>query len=138
MRNDAASCVRSVVCSRVSCHPDSVPDVSERIICAMLRPLMAPSWKLANTVPPRFDRMARWLDPVERTAIFACSLPSSLSKSAALFNSGSARTDQIAGERIRRIAAGHIDGELSAGVAAIGTQIGKSAFEDAAGERGVD
>ena len=53
---------------------------------------MAPSWKFANTVPPRFDMIARWLVPLERTVIFACSLPSSLSKSAALRSSGNART----------------------------------------------
>ncbi len=82
MRNEALSCVRSVVCSLVSCHPDSVLEVSERIIWATLRPRMAPSWNTANTVPSRFDMMARWLLPVERTAIFACILPSSLSKSA--------------------------------------------------------
>jgi len=53
---------------------------------------MAPSWNTANTVPPRFDRMARWLLPAECNVIFACILPSSLSKSAALRSSGNART----------------------------------------------
>ena len=36
--------------------------------------------------------IARWLAPEERTAILACNLPSSLSKSAALRSSGNART----------------------------------------------
>ena len=53
---------------------------------------MAPSANTANTVPLRFDMIARWLGPLERTAIFACSLPSSLSKPAALRSIGSART----------------------------------------------
>ncbi len=92
IRNEAESCVRSVVCSLPSCQPDSVPEVSERIICATLSPRMAPSVNTANTVPLRFDRMARWLLPAERTAIFACILPSSLSKSAALLKRGKART----------------------------------------------
>ena len=36
--NDAESCDRSVVFSLLSCQPDSVLAVSERIICATLRP----------------------------------------------------------------------------------------------------
>ena len=84
--------MRSVACSWFSCQPDSVLAVSERIICATLRPRMAPSWNTTNTVPLMFAMIARWLLPVELTAIFACILPSSLSKSATLCSSGSART----------------------------------------------
>ncbi len=84
--------MRSVVCSLPSCHPDSVPEVSERIIAATLMPLIAPSWNTAKTVPLRFDMTRRWLLPAERNVIFACILPSSLSKSAALRSSGKART----------------------------------------------
>ena len=69
-----------------------MPEVSERIIRATLTPRMAPSWNTANTVPFRFDITARGLAPDERSASLACSLPSSLSKSAALRNSGKART----------------------------------------------
>ena len=59
--------------------------------------------------------MARWLLPDERTAIFACSLPSSLSKSAALFSSGSARTpDEIAGASHKPDRRGDVDDELAA------------------------
>ena len=90
--NDAESCDRSVAFSSLSCQPDSVPDVSERIICATLSPLIAPSWNTMNAVPVMFDMIARWLVPVERTLIFACILPSSLSKSATLRSSGNART----------------------------------------------
>ena len=61
IRNEAESWVRSVVCSLFSCHPDSVPEVSERIIWATLTPRIAPSWNTANAVPSRFDMMARWL-----------------------------------------------------------------------------
>ena len=39
-----------------------------------------------------FDMIARWLVPEERTLIFACILPSILSKSARPCSSGSART----------------------------------------------
>ena len=49
---------------------------------------MAPSWNTTNAVPAMFDMIARWLVPVERTLIFACILPSSLSKSARLRSSG--------------------------------------------------
>ena len=80
--NDADNCERSVAFSSLSCQPDSVLAVSERIICATLSPLMAPSWNTTKAVPAMFDMIARWLVPEERTLIFACILPSSLSKSA--------------------------------------------------------
>ena len=32
--------------------------------------MMAPSWNTTNAVPLRFDMMARWLEPVERTRDF--------------------------------------------------------------------
>ena len=92
MRNEAPSWLRSVACSLPSCHPDSVLDVSERIIWATLRPRIAPSCNTANTVPSRFDMMACGLAPAACSVSFACNLPSSLSKSAALCSSGSART----------------------------------------------
>ena len=41
--NDDDNCERSVAFSSLSCQPDKVLAVSERIICATLRPLMAPS-----------------------------------------------------------------------------------------------
>ena len=53
---------------------------------------MAPSWNTMKAVPAMFDMIARWLVPVERTLIFACILPSILSKSARPCSSGSART----------------------------------------------
>ena len=89
---EAESWVRSVACWLFSCQPESVEAVSERIICATLRPRICPSWNRANTVPLMLLMIARWLLPVERTAIFACILPSSLSKSAMPCSSGSART----------------------------------------------
>ena len=90
--NDADNCERSVAFSSLSCQPDSVLAVSERIICATLSPLMAPSWNTMKAVPAMFDMIARWLVPEERTLIFACILPSILSKSARPCSSGSART----------------------------------------------
>ena len=50
--------------------------------------------------------MARWLLPEERTTIFACSLPSSLSKSAALLQQRQrADAGEIAAQRVGGIAA---------------------------------
>src|SRR5207247_7528815 len=47
-------------------------------------------------------------------------------------------TDQIAGQRVNRLAPRRIDDELAADLAAIGPEIRKSAPQDTAGERGVD
>ena len=100
---------------------------------------MAPSWNTANTVPLRFDMMARWLVPEERTAIFACILPSSLSKSAAAVSSGSARTPARSLRSVKLgLGRGGIGGQFAAGLAAIGAEIGEAHLEHAAAERGVD
>ena len=90
--NDADNCDRSVALPAPSCQPDSVFAVSERIICATLSPLMAPSWNTMKAVPAMPDMIARWLAPSERTLIFACIRPSSRLKSARPSSSGSART----------------------------------------------
>ncbi len=83
--------------------------------------------------------MARWLVPVERTAIFACILPSSLSKSAALRQQRQrADAGEIAAQRVGRVRRRGIDDQLAAGLAAIGADVREGRLEHAAAERGID
>ena len=89
--------------------------------------------------PSRFDMIARWLVPEERTLIFACILPSSLSKSARLRSSGSARTPVRSARSAKvGLAVGGIDGQIAIGVAVIGAEIGDLRLQHAARQRGVD
>ena len=83
--------------------------------------------------------MARWLLPDERTAIFACILPSSLSKSAMLRQQRQrAHAGEVAAQRVSRMAGRGIDGQFAAGLAAIGAEIGELRLQHAARQRGVD
>ena len=139
MRNEAESWVRSVVCSLPSCHPDSGLEVSERIICATLRPWIAPSWKFANTVPQRFDMIARWLDAGGAHRDLRLHLAVELVEvGGAAQQRQRAHADEIAAHRVSGRAAGDVDVDFAVGLAAIGAEIRNRAFENAAGERGVD
>ena len=74
--------------------PDTeiVLDVRLRIICATLMPRIWPSTKSTLVVPDRLATISRGLRPVVRTSSWACILPSSEVKFAALVKSGNART----------------------------------------------
>ena len=49
-----------------------------------------------------------------------------------------AHADEIAAQRINRIAARRVDNDVAAGLAAIGAEIGKPGFQHAIGEAGID
>ena len=91
-----------------SCHPDSVPDVSERIIWATLRPRIAPSWKITNAVPFKLEMIARGLLPEELATILACIFPMKLVEIGGTFLQQRQRANpgKVAAQRVGRIARG--------------------------------
>ena len=100
---------------------------------------MAPSWNTANTVPSRFDMMARWLLPDERNASLRLQLAVELVEIRRTAQQRQrADADEVAVHRVGRVAGGRIDDQLAIGLAAIGAEIGESAFQHAAGQRRVD
>src|SRR5450432_3772495 len=119
MRNEAESCVRSVVCSLPSCHPASVEHGEDR--SAQVRHDQALA--VAGGAQRHFRlHLAVELVEVGRTPQ----------------QRQGADADEIAGERIARAAAGHIDDELARSLAAIDAEIRKAGFEHAGGDRRID
>ena len=134
--NEAESCVRSVLCSRLSCQPDSVPDVQRadhlRDVEAADRAVLEIGGRGARHV--RHDRLlalakGTHIDPGLQPAVEAVEVGRTLQERQR------AHIREVAVERVNRRIARDVDVDAGAALAAIGAEIGDGAFQNAARKR---